>query len=137
MGSAEYLRSVINALKGVRYKNLSQLAETAGIPQGNFSLFMKGKRNQISFDTVWRIFLALGLEFPDPSKPPKDSVHTWESERIRQLEAALNKAEGRLEGRLEGVKIGLQMGKAEAQAGLREGKNYGLQELKPDRQDVG
>lgn len=65
MESAQYLRELLTALKGVRYEHVKQLCDKTGISQGNLSAFLHGKRQNLNFDTVWKLFRALGLEFPE------------------------------------------------------------------------
>lgn len=69
MESGNYLRQAITRLKGQRFTNLRDLAQKAGISQGNLSSFMKpegepGRRETMSFDTAWKILEVLGLSLP-------------------------------------------------------------------------
>lgn len=69
MESGKYLRTAITELKGKKYSTLSELAQKAQVSQGNLSSFMKpegdpGRRENMTFDSAWKILTALGLSFP-------------------------------------------------------------------------
>jgi len=69
MESGKYLRDTISRFKGKKYNTLSELAKNAQISQGNLSSFMKpegdpGRRENMTFDSAWKILNALGLQLP-------------------------------------------------------------------------
>ena len=81
MESSAYLRNIINNLKGKRFNTLSELAEKAGVNQGNLSSFMnegletkspdkKRPRSNMQFETVWKILNYLGVSLPNPENFP-------------------------------------------------------------------
>lgn len=77
MTGDEFLRSAIRALKGHSYRTMSELAQRAGISQGNLSGFMKdnGKKKDMNLNTAWKIFEALGLIAPKlPIEQDKEEV---------------------------------------------------------------
>lgn len=73
MESGNYLREIIQRSKGVKFKTLQELAELAKVNQGNLSSFMKPdgdpkRRENMQFDTAWRILQFLGASIPCESE---------------------------------------------------------------------
>ena len=64
MTSTEYLIQIISSRKGDKFKTYSELAEKAGVSQGNLSNFITGKKQTITFESVWKIFNYLQIPFP-------------------------------------------------------------------------
>ena len=70
MDAAQFVRDKINQAIPERFKNLSRLAEEAGVNQPNLNEFMKGNRKSMNLETAWKIFTTLGMEHMN------DSSHT-------------------------------------------------------------
>ena len=62
--SFDFLRGIIRENEGIKFKNISELAEKAGVNQGNLSSFLNAKpgnvRANMKFDTAWKILKFLG-----------------------------------------------------------------------------
>lgn len=58
--AADLLRARVSAAIPQKFKHISDVAEKAGIHQGNFSDFMNGKRKSVNLETAWKLFTVLG-----------------------------------------------------------------------------
>lgn len=75
MESGKFLRDIIQRSKGIKFKTLQELAELAKVNQGNLSSFMKPegdpkRRENMTFDTAWKILQFLDVVIPSEEKPP-------------------------------------------------------------------
>lgn len=59
--SSDFLRITIETYKGKSFASYKELAEKAGVNQGNLSEFLNGKRASLNFDSAWKILDFLGL----------------------------------------------------------------------------
>ena len=92
MTSTEYLIQMISSKKGINFKTYSELADRAEVSQGNLSNFMSGKKQTITFESVWKIFNCLQIAFPsvEPKEQhPKNHCPELEAEcaRLRKVVA--------------------------------------------------
>lgn len=67
MESDDFLRNAIQQYKGIAFKNYTELADKAGVNQGNLSNFMKPdgdpkQRKNITFESAWKILTFLGYD---------------------------------------------------------------------------
>lgn len=65
MEASIFLREKINAAIPKKFKNISALAEFAGISQSHLSEFIRGNRQNLTLETAWKILDVLGLEIRD------------------------------------------------------------------------
>ncbi len=106
MTSTEYLIQMISSRKGGKFKTYSELAEKAGVSQGNLSNFLTGKKQTITFESVWKIFNYLQIPFPSLDSAEQHSEsHCPELEtevarlqaENKRLELALARAGGQVD----------------------------------------
>lgn len=72
MNASKFLRDQINLAIPGRIKNVSELAEKAGVSQPNLSEFLNGNRKSMNLETAWKILSVLELELrprQDPLTP--------------------------------------------------------------------
>lgn len=62
MNASNFLREQINLAIPGRVKNVTELADKAGINQPNLSEFVNGNRKSMNLETAWKILSVLGLE---------------------------------------------------------------------------
>lgn len=125
MNSTEYLIKIISSRKGDRFKTYSELAEKAGVSQGNLSNFITGKKQTITFESVWKIFNYLQIPFPElDSSGQYSENHCPELEaevaRLRaenkRLELELTRELSRRDGQIDLLKEQLAEAQAETPA---------------------
>lgn len=94
MSANKYMKDQINSAIPGRIRNLSELAEKAGVNQPNLSEFMNGKRKSMNLETAWKILAVLGLEVrpigaaqAQPATPKQD----YELERLQDKVASLTR----------------------------------------------
>ena len=62
MNASNFLREQINLAIPERIKNVTELADKAGVSQPNLSEFVNGNRKSMNLETAWKILSVLGLE---------------------------------------------------------------------------
>lgn len=71
MDPINFLKDQIRAAIPNEFKNISEVAEKAGVNQPNLSELMKGNRKSMKLETAWKLIDALGLEVR-PKSPGGD-----------------------------------------------------------------
>lgn len=67
MDAITFLKEQILAAIPDKVRNVSELAEKAGVNQPNLSQFMVGKRKSLNFETAYKILQTLGISFSGSS----------------------------------------------------------------------
>lgn len=94
--SSEFLRQAILASKGKKFQTISELAEKAGVNQGNLSSFMKpqpgpGRRESMNFESAWKILNFLGCLEQLTDQREAQMENRWEKTAKAAWDAILAK----------------------------------------------
>lgn len=68
MNATTFLKEQIGKAIPHRFRNISELADKAGVNQPNLTELMNGKRKSMNLETAWKIMHALGLEVAPSSE---------------------------------------------------------------------